>query len=149
KRRFRFTSRELYRAQNAPSTARRAILVGRGVGIDSAAAGSDADAALRDADEGDEMTDVVGRRLGLHAVERAAEMHGAREERRDRTANRGNALGAESRTAETDDVHRPYRVCAVDDAVWRNVAARPRQAAHQRQRPDPDVLMHDAVAGDE
>src|SRR5215212_9822617 len=38
---------------------------------------------------------------------------------------------------------------AVDDAEWRDIAARARKAAKKRMTADADVLMHDAIAGDE
>src|SRR5581483_8181328 len=69
------------------------------------------------------------------------------EEGRKRIAQRADRARIEARAPERDYVYYAQRMGEVGDAEGRNIAAGPAHPAHHRKSPDPDELMHDAVAG--
>src|SRR2546426_6175747 len=99
--------------------------------------------------ERQEVVDVGRADLGLHLRECRAHVGRHAEEHAERRGECPDAGGVEARAAEPDAVQPAHGMGPVHDGEWWDVAARARKAAHDREPPDPAVLVDDAVPRDE
>src|SRR5262249_38312263 len=107
------------------------------------------DAAARAPDECEEVLDIRRAHLVREARDRVGEVRPRPEEDAERDRQGAYALTVEARAAEPDSIEPAHDVRLVADRERRHVARRAREPAHDREPPDPAMLMDDAVTGDE